>query len=138
MEKIEILKKITDIYLNFIKNKLIVDINIKYYKNLEIDVFNILISLNNYYNNLEIKNFIKILKQNLKLYRQTFNKNIYNFALYLNIYDDIRYLNKHNKIIYYKNKKKSQNIQIIINLVKYVNDLLNIIDNLKKYNNILI
>ena len=138
MEKIEILKKITDIYLNFIKNKLIVDINIKYYKNLEIDVFNILISLNNYYNNLEIKNFIKILKQNLKLYRKTFNKIIYNFALYLNIYDDIRYLNKHNKIIYYKNKKKSQNIQIIINLVKYVNDLLNIIDNLKKYNNILI
>ena len=78
MEKIEILKKITDIYLNFIKNKLIVDINIKYYKNLEIDVFNILISLNNYYNNLEIKNFIKILKQNLKLYRKTFNKIIYN------------------------------------------------------------
>ena len=138
MEKIEILKKITDIYLNFIKNKLIVDINIKYYKNLEIDVFNILISLNNYYNNLEIKNFIKILKQNLKLYRKTFNIIIYNFALYLNIYDDIRYLNKHNKIIYYKNKKKSQNIQIIINLVKYVNYLLNIIDNIKKYNNILI
>ena len=67
LEKIEILKKITDIYLNFIKNKLIVDINIKYYKNLEIDVFNILISLNNYYNNLEIKNFIKILKQNLNM-----------------------------------------------------------------------
>ena len=136
--KIIILETIMNIFSNLLNNKLISNIEIKYYQQLELDIFYSLISLNYYYKNIELLKSIKImLIEYLTLFRKKFNKFIYNYAIYLNICDDIRYLNKDFLIIYYPNNKSSTNIKIIITLTDSISTLNDIIGNLNNYNNIL-
>ena len=136
--KLNTLDTILQIYLNLVKNKLIVNIEIKYYQQLELDIFYSLISLNYYYKNIDLLTSIKsILKRYLNSFRKYFNKFIYNYAIYLNIVEDIRYLNNNFLIIYYTNNKSSTNIKIIITLIDSISKLNDIVSNLNNYNNIL-